>query len=503
MGLEELPLELDTKSNGVKKAPESKQGTNEISKQKAQRSIKEVDLMTMSSEKPVSQINQQMKVLQANKAMLPLDTAPETVVREGKQNRTDLKHIENMNPLVKNSQKPVLQINKKVNLIHLDQTKENKLTKQEEQGRTENVKQKEEKNIGKGDHTLDIITQKPVLEFDSQQKISRAHDNPEAEVVGTAKGSPFLKEHKFVKEKVPMQSTQHKPVHENEFKRQPSIQKSEPKEAKHEAAEREQNTKIKLRIKDARSEMMMKNSQKPIHQKNAEKRRITSAASKKKSSEAVYTLQPKGQGNSITYESNLKESANGRLEEQRQNDSKANVEKVAPCKPPIVILKPPCNLSTKKVDNKQVVQISERARIIEEERDAKVGSLQMTTRPLKQQTPILQDLKQVRNERTSEAKEAIESIPPQISYQQRQLKAALPSPPLKPPVADVVEPKKREKTLTENTKVCASLLITSKSGVSDTNCSFMQSHYSFLSLLFSSVEMIFFWLNSCLFGQMN
>lgn len=463
MGLEELPLEIDTQSNGVKKASESKQESHEISKKKAQRNVKEVDSMIVSSEKPVSRINQQMKVLEANKIVLPSDTAPETMVTEGKQKRIDLKYLENMNPLLKNSQKPILEINKKVNLIHTDQMKENKSTKQEEQGRAENAKHKEEKNTGKGEQTLSIIPQKPVLEFDSQRKISYTHDNSEAEVGEAAKRSPLLIEQKqkIVKEKLPMQSTKQKPIHENDSKQQSSIQKPETKEARHEAAEGEQNKKTKLRIKDARSDIMPKSSLKHIQQNSVEKRplqrkRNTSVSSKKNSSETANTVHPKGHGNSTTSESNLQELANGRLEQQRPTYSKAAGEKVAPRNPPIVLLKPPRNLSTKKVENKQVLQTSENARTIEEESDLKVGSLQTMTRPLKQQTSILQELKQMSNERTSEAKEPIENIPPEISNQHRQQKAALPSPSLELP-EDGVESEKREKIQTENNKVWTSL----------------------------------------------
>lgn len=463
MGLEELPLEIDTQSNGVKKAPESKQESHEISKKKALRSVKEVDPMIVSSEKPVSRINQQMKVLEANKIILPSDTAPEIMVTEGKQKRIDLKYLENMNPLLKNSQDPVLEINKKVNLIHMDQMKENKSTKQEEQGRSEKAIHKEEKNTGKGEQTLSIMTQKPVLEFDSQRKMSYTHDNSEAEVGEAAKRSPLLNEQKqkIVKEKVPMQSTKQKPIHENESKQQSSIQKPELKEARHEAAEGEQNKKTKLRIKDARGDMMPKSSLKHIQQNNVEKRPLqrksnTSVCSKKNSSETANTVHPKGHGNSTTSESNLQELANGRLEHRRPTYSKAAGEKAAPRNPPIVLLKPPRNLSKKKVENKQVLQTSENARAIEEERDLKVGSLQTMTRPLKQQTSILQELQQMSNERNSEAKESIENIPPEISNQHRQQKAALPSPSLELP-EDGVESEKREKIPTENTKVWTSL----------------------------------------------
>lgn len=356
MGIEELPLKLETKNIRVEKAIEHKQGTRESSKQKEQKNKK---LGTTTTSSTIYRINEQMASIG--------DTI-RTVVVGGKQNQEDLNNTKDVNSSMKNSQKHIIEIKQQLDLIQVNPIKENKTTKQEALGKAEDLKSKEDKSTGKGDQTLDI-TQKSVFQFDSQKKKPQRHGKPQMDVVDTTLRLQLVKEQKNATETIETQVVQHEAVNANESKQQLVCKKSELRDGKQEATEMEQNSKVKMHIKDAR------NSSKPTQSinliKRPRQRSNTSATIKRSSTEIVNRGQLKNRDNCIS-EFDMTKVANGSSNEPRHANSKANREKIAPLIHPVVILKPVCK--TKKR---------------EEKGDKEVEALQSTSLPLKSQTPTL------------------------------------------------------------------------------------------------------------------
>ncbi|XP_058081789.1 uncharacterized protein LOC131229790 [Magnolia sinica] len=449
MGLEEIPLKADLKNKGVEKVSDSRQGTkrDENLKQKAQRSLKDDSVVT-TSEKPVSQITRQVKELQANKIATTRNTTIMTAVNDGKQNLKEVKNMENTNPLPLNSERPTLEINLQINATCMDRIKETQKAKQDAKGRGDNTKPKDQKSDGLGNLT------QPVFTFALQEKRLEYREAADSETAGTNKR--LQKEHKGPMDGISMLGYRQETVYDSEPRQTSGNQKSESDKAKQDGAG-EKSAKIKPQVKDARkTDMMLKNPLKPIPRVNPQKKMLQRnqnlVAGKKSSTETPNAMQPKENGSSTYFESNMKKSANGSLEEQRLLAQKTNAERIAALILPVGTNKAVHPPSVHKVDTEHVeAQESKKHVKTKDTRNRMAGSPQATAQQIKQKPSVLQELKHRRHEGITKVKEAIISIHQPTKLEKHlQRKDAPASTPCDHVGDDCRTPKETEKNIAAN-----------------------------------------------------
>ncbi|KAF8409958.1 hypothetical protein HHK36_002477 [Tetracentron sinense] len=437
MGLEELPPDRDSKVGAQNKSSFKQRREGKDIKQNAYGSSKNAELNIMDSEnyapktvrlkelqtnKVSAATGDTSIVLQADNIMVTHNANLEMVTRGGKPQRKNPENTEDLN-LVSDSKQQTSKANKQqINMTQLNQITGIRKDQQEKERRQDNANPKEPKSTEKGEP-------KELLSKDDLQRMAlKTHKHSESAYVKPEKegdkGSTLQKEKKHVNRFL-MPSNQPKPSHDSGFQ-QPYLLRN-PKDEKLQAVERErQNAKNKLQVKKQKgSEIILKNSLKTIHDAGKLQKKlphiIHATVGKRSSIESFDAMPFKGSPKSIPHEDlitngtstnhklNMKILPSRTSKEQNASprDPETDVGKATAPIPPGMSLKPVRVLPTqKKVDKAQYMHKSETPQKMDGVETPRNLSPRNIAKPLKQQFSVLQELKQIRHEKTSRSKEA-------------------------------------------------------------------------------------------------